>query len=81
MSENISVRIAGKPVVVEPGTSVAVAIFIAGAASRFSVSGQARVPFCGMGICFECRVTINGIPHCRSCQITCETGMEIAPNE
>jgi sarcosine oxidase subunit alpha len=30
-----------------------------------------------MGICFECRLTINGTPHAKSCQILCEPGMEI----
>jgi D-hydroxyproline dehydrogenase subunit gamma len=32
---------------------------------------------CGMGICFECRVTIDGREHCRSCQIPCAEGMEV----
>ena len=44
---------------------------------RRSVSGEPRGPLCGMGICFECRVTINGREHCRSCQIPCEPGMEV----
>jgi sarcosine oxidase subunit alpha len=30
-----------------------------------------------MGICFECRVTIDGQPHARSCQIPLREGMEI----
>jgi len=30
-----------------------------------------------MGICMECRVTINGLANCRSCQILCEENMEI----
>jgi D-hydroxyproline dehydrogenase subunit gamma len=30
-----------------------------------------------MGICFECRVTIDGCAHARSCQITVREGMEI----
>ncbi len=38
-------------------------------AFRLSVTGEARAPLCGMGICFECRVTINGQAHSRSCQI------------
>jgi sarcosine oxidase subunit alpha len=31
-----------------------------------------------MGICFECRVTIDGRAHCRSCQVICQAGMEVA---
>ena len=48
---------------------------------RTSVSGKPRGPLCGMGICFECRVTINGISHCRSCQILCEPGMDVSTDE
>jgi len=63
---------------VNPGTSVAAAILIAGReAFRTSVSGQPRGPLCGMGVCFECRVTLNGVAHARSCQIVCEEGMQV----
>jgi sarcosine oxidase subunit alpha len=65
------------PVVVPAGTTVAVAIVLAGQACRTSVTGEPRGPLCGMGICFECRVTINGQLHCRSCQVLCEQGMEV----
>jgi NADPH-dependent 2,4-dienoyl-CoA reductase/sulfur reductase-like enzyme len=37
-------------------------------AFRQSVTGQPRGPLCGMGVCYECRVTIDGVPHRRSCQ-------------
>ncbi|MBB5019062.1 sarcosine oxidase subunit alpha [Chitinivorax tropicus] len=38
---------------------------------------EPRQAFCGMGMCFECRVTINGLPHQRACQVWAEDGMEI----
>ena len=44
-------------------------------------AGEARGPLCGMGICFECRATVNGQPHCRSCQIICQPGMEVRTDE
>jgi predicted molibdopterin-dependent oxidoreductase YjgC len=34
-----------------------------------------------MGICMECRVTINGNGQCRSCQTVCEEGMEVRTDE
>jgi D-hydroxyproline dehydrogenase subunit gamma len=46
-------------------------------AFRRSVKGDPRGPLCGMGICFECRVTIDGIPHSPSCQTLCRAGMEV----
>ena len=72
----------GKPLVVKPGTTVAAAILEAGVpAFRRSVSGQPRGPLCGMGICFECRVTIDGRRHARSCQIPCRPEMDIRTDD
>jgi D-hydroxyproline dehydrogenase subunit gamma len=30
-----------------------------------------------MGICMECRATVNGVPHRRTCQMICDAGMEV----
>jgi sarcosine oxidase subunit alpha len=65
------------PVNVAPGTTVASAILIAGIPTRQSLTGEPRGPLCGMGICFECRATINGAMHQRSCQVLCAEGMEV----
>ena len=82
MIEPIQISVNGKPVRVERGTVVAAAVALA-RETRFrrSVLGQPRGPLCGMGICMECRVTINGQPHCRSCQTLCEEGMEVHADE
>jgi sarcosine oxidase subunit alpha len=77
MSESVSVCVNGKPVTVRAGATVAVAVLASGATCRTSVSGQPRSPLCGMGTCFECRVEINGEPQRRSCQVLCESNMEI----
>ncbi len=82
MPEQIRLSINGKPVAVQPGTVVAVAIAQSGATRlRRSVTGEPRGPLCGMGICMECRVTINGLAHCRSCYILCEDGMEVRTDD
>jgi sarcosine oxidase subunit alpha len=77
MPEKLSVTINGVRIKVDRGTTVANAALVAGQACRTSISGRPRGPLCGMGICFECRVTINGELHCRSCQMMCESGMDI----
>jgi sarcosine oxidase subunit alpha len=75
---DLSLTVNGVPLSVTAGTSVAAAVLIAGqTAFRRSVSGEPRGPLCGMGICYECRVTINGEPHARSCQIPCRAGMRV----
>jgi len=78
---SVTLIVNGSPVNVLAGTTVAVAVAISGSPCRTSVSGQPRGPLCGMGICFECRVSINGRRHCRSCQILCEPGMEVKTDE
>ena len=81
MSEPITVTVNGRQVVVPSGTTVAVAMLTAGALCRKSVSGEPRGPLCGMGICFECRVEIDGRLHQRSCQIVCAPGMQVSTDE
>ncbi|HEX7737489.1 MAG TPA: (2Fe-2S)-binding protein [Ktedonobacteraceae bacterium] len=74
----IQLTVNGQPVCVPAGSIVAAALAQAGVTSfRHSVSGEARAPLCGMGICFECRVTINGKAYALSCQTMCEEGMEV----
>jgi D-hydroxyproline dehydrogenase subunit gamma len=76
--DSISLTIDGHPTQVPLGTSVAAAVMIArGSGFRRSVMGQLRGPLCGMGICYECRVTINGQPQHTSCQTLCTPGMEV----
>jgi D-hydroxyproline dehydrogenase subunit gamma len=78
MPSTIVVRVNGSAVDVPAGCTIAAAILISGnAVFRSSTRGEPRGPVCGMGICFECRVTVDGAPHVRSCQIYCRDGMEI----
>jgi D-hydroxyproline dehydrogenase subunit gamma len=81
MPEAVALRINGDIVEVPVGTTVAVAAMVAGVPCRTAVGGTSRGPLCGMGICFECRMTINGKRHCRSCQILCEAGMDVRTDE
>ncbi|SDI59800.1 2Fe-2S iron-sulfur cluster binding domain-containing protein [Pseudomonas flavescens] len=67
----------GRPLSVAPGTTVAAALALAGDGSaRTSVSGQRRAPLCGMGVCQECRVTIDGLRRL-ACQTLCRDGMHV----
>ena len=78
MADTVRLSVNGAAITVPAGTMVSTAVALAGV-SRFrrSVTGEARAPLCGMGICFECRVTIDGREHCRSCQVPCAAGMEV----
>jgi predicted molibdopterin-dependent oxidoreductase YjgC len=82
VSELVSLRVNDVPVKVPAGSMVAAAILESGVTTfRRSVTGEARGPLCGMGICFECRVRVDGVAHVRSCQTLCENGMDVRTDE
>ena len=67
----------GRTLTVERGTTVAAAMLNAGVSVfHESVSGEPRAPVCGMGVCYECMVTIDGQREL-SCQTLCQEGMRI----
>ena len=80
--ETVNFLINGKPNTAPIGTVAAAAILASGAHFfRTSATGEPRSALCGMGICFECRVTIDGVAHEKSCQILVIEGMEIKTDE
>jgi len=82
MPETVRLSVNGVEVTVPAGSMVSAAIMKTGAGVfRRSVTGEPRGPLCGMGICFECRVTIDGEAHCRSCQTVCRNGMDVRTDE
>ena len=78
MPETVTLLVNGDSVTMPEGSMVSAAILTSGVhAFRRSATGELRGPLCGMGICFECRVTIDGEAHCRSCQTVCRNGMDV----
>jgi sarcosine oxidase subunit alpha len=82
MPETVKLVVNGVSVEMPAGSLVSTAILKLGTnAFRRSATGEPRGPLCGMGICFECRVTINDEPHHRSCQTVCKDGMDVRTDE
>ena len=82
MPDVITLKINEAAVSVAAGTMVSAAVLEAGVTMfRRSVTGEPRGPLCGMGICFECRVRVDGVAHVRSCQTLCENGMDVRTDE
>ena len=78
MPPTIEFLLNGKTVSAREGATLAAAIANLGVcAYRRSVSGEPRGPLCGMGICFECEVTVDERPHVRSCQLPIRQGMKV----
>jgi len=73
----IGLTVNGERVRLRTGTSVAAAMLSNGEACRISICGEPRAALCGMGICMECRATVNGVLHTRACQMLAREGMEI----
>ena len=77
MPEMLTITINGREVQVRAGTLVSAALLTDSTPCRRSVTGQLRTALCGMGICFECRATVDGVPHRRTCQLLCHSGMVV----
>jgi predicted molibdopterin-dependent oxidoreductase YjgC len=77
----ISFTIDGEPCTAYPGDTIAAALYAAGKrAWRRSRAGEARGLFCGMGVCFDCLVSIDGVPNLRACQTLVQAGMAVTTN-
>lgn len=78
MAATIRILVNGTALDVPEGVSLAAALLNAGHPTfRESVGGEARGPICGMGICFECRVTLDGVTGTRACLEPVREGMEV----
>jgi predicted molibdopterin-dependent oxidoreductase YjgC len=78
MSDAIEIVVNAKVLRVEPGVTVASALLNNDHhVFRRSTTGEVRAPVCGMGICYECRVTLNGVAHQRACMVAVEHGMRV----
>ena len=75
----ISIDFEGRAVAAIEGETVAAALTAAGiAALRRARGGEARGVFCGMGVCFECLVTVDGRRGQRACMTRARDGMSVA---
>lgn len=77
LSEMVTVQVNGEPVTLPQGATLIAALLNAGVPCRISKSGDQRTALCGMGICFECRASVDGVPQQRTCQIVCKEGMKV----
>jgi predicted molibdopterin-dependent oxidoreductase YjgC len=74
---NIELTLDGRALRMPAGTSLAAALAMHRPGfARTSVSGEARALLCGMGICQECRVLVDGKRRL-ACQTLCQNGMVV----
>jgi predicted molibdopterin-dependent oxidoreductase YjgC len=73
------VHVDGRPVSTYAGQTVAALLFANGIRvfGRSAHGGEPRGVFCGIGVCYECLVTVNGEANTRACVTTVASGMVI----
>lgn len=69
----------GVPCAAEPGQTVAAALLARGVVSWRTTrgAGRPRGVFCGIGVCFDCLVVVNGVPDVRACQRVLADGDDV----
>ena len=79
----VEVFVGGTPLLVPQGASAAAAVLLAGlpAIRTTPVKGSPRLPYCMMGICFDCLAEIDGVPNRQACMIPVQPGMRIEPQQ
>ncbi|ODT66482.1 MAG: hypothetical protein ABS75_27300 [Pelagibacterium sp. SCN 63-23] len=75
----VDIIVNGRPISARSGDSVAAAL-LAAQALQFRTApttGTPRGPYCLMGVCFECLVTIDGRANRQACMIPVRPGMTV----
>src|SRR5207248_9180792 len=77
----VRIRFDGTEIEALPGETIAAALAAADiVAVRRARSGAPRGPYCGMGVCFDCLVTVDGRPSQRACLTKVAPGMDVRSN-
>ena len=75
----VSITVNGANVQAYEGETVHAVLTAAGIRNlRVTRSGETRGVFCGMGICYECLVTVDNVPDQRACMTIVKDRMEIS---
>jgi predicted molibdopterin-dependent oxidoreductase YjgC len=78
-SPMVTVTVDGDPVQAYPGETVATVLLAMGRRT-FRHTDHLHAPrglFCGMGVCFDCLVTVDGQPNVRACVTPVHAGMVV----
>jgi predicted molibdopterin-dependent oxidoreductase YjgC len=75
----VALTVDGKLVRARSGDTVAAALLAAGIdhCRTTPVTGAPRLPYCLMGVCFDCLVTIDGVGSRQACLVSVREGMTV----
>ena len=75
----VSLLLDGAVVTAYEGESVAAMLLAEGhVATRMTPAGDPRGVYCGMGVCFDCLVVVDGVPNTRACVTWVREGMVVS---
>jgi predicted molibdopterin-dependent oxidoreductase YjgC len=75
----VELHVDGEVLLVPAGRSIAAALIHAGRpALRRGPGGAPRGVYCGIGVCFECRVHVEGRGLVRACMTPVQAGMRVS---
>jgi len=75
----VTLKVDGQPIRARAGDTVAAAMLAAGLdhCRTTPVTGAPRAPYCLMGVCFDCLVTIDGVGSRQGCLVPVREGMAV----
>jgi predicted molibdopterin-dependent oxidoreductase YjgC len=74
----VTITLDGVPLQAYLGETIAGALLASGQrAWRRTAGGEPRGLFCGIGVCFDCTVTVDGVPNVRACITPVIEGMVV----
>jgi len=78
--EPIDLLVDGEAIKAYAGETIAGALTAAGRRvfRHTAKTGAPRGLFCGIGICFDCLVTVEGMGQVRSCMVSVQPGMRVS---
>ncbi|MBN9037648.1 MAG: (2Fe-2S)-binding protein [Rhizobiales bacterium] len=79
----IGIEVDGRRIACAPGENLAAVLLRAGFGPFRStpVSGAPRMPYCMMGVCFDCLAVVDGVPNSQTCLTAVADGMTVRRQE
>ena len=82
IGNTFEIEVDGRIISACSGQTIAEALLASGVrVLRKSRKQSPRGLYCGMGICYECRMIVNGIPNVRTCMTLATPGCKIATQD
>jgi sarcosine oxidase subunit alpha len=82
-NRKVFINVNGKKISAYEGETLLAVLIASGVRilKKSAILQEPRGGLCGMGVCYDCLVTVDGVPNIRSCMTYVKNGMEIKTDE